>query len=63
MKDPKFVESKLRVKASPQLQEEVEAELGLPEVWSRAELISTNYKENIKTNSPQIHLNSTSRVK
>tara|TARA_R110000824_G_scaffold205561_1_gene390460 strand:- start:2271 stop:2438 length:168 start_codon:yes stop_codon:yes gene_type:complete len=27
MKDPKFVESKLRVKASPQLQEEVQAEL------------------------------------
>ena len=27
MKDPKFVEAKLRVKASPQLQEEVEAEL------------------------------------
>jgi len=27
MKDPKFVESKLKVKASPQLQEEVQAEL------------------------------------
>jgi|14BtaG_2_1085337.scaffolds.fasta_scaffold64639_2 hypothetical protein len=27
MKDPKFVESKLKIKASPQLQEEVQAEL------------------------------------
>ena len=40
MKDPKFVESKLRVKASPQLQEEVEAELKKEEEKSIANLIS-----------------------